>query len=55
MQVGVIGFGYWGPNLVRNFMTVPGCNVTYVADNRSERLTNFKQNMAFNKNYYCCK
>ncbi len=43
MQVGVIGFGYWGPNLVRNFMAVPGCTVTYVADSRSERLANLSK------------
>ena len=23
--VGVVGYGYWGPNLVRNFFETPGC------------------------------
>ena len=25
--VGIVGYGYWGPNLVRNFMEVPDCRV----------------------------
>ncbi|HEY9500294.1 MAG TPA: Gfo/Idh/MocA family oxidoreductase [Pyrinomonadaceae bacterium] len=38
IQVGVIGYGYWGPNLVRNFMAAPGSSVVAVADLREERL-----------------
>ncbi len=38
IRVGVIGYGYWGPNLVRNFMEAPGALVSYVADTREERL-----------------
>jgi len=30
--VGVIGYGYWGPNLVRNFHTLPGSRVSRIAD-----------------------
>jgi predicted dehydrogenase len=30
--IGVIGYGYWGPNLVRNFMNVEGARVIGVAD-----------------------
>jgi predicted dehydrogenase len=36
--VGVIGYGYWGPNLVRNFAEVPGSQVVAVSDLRPERL-----------------
>ena len=36
--VGVIGYGYWGPNLVRNFTEVPGSRVVAVSDLRPERL-----------------
>jgi predicted dehydrogenase len=36
--VGVIGYGYWGPNLVRNFAEVPGVRVVAVSDLRPERL-----------------
>jgi len=39
IKVGVIGYGYWGPNLVRNFMLAPGSAVTRVCDLREERLT----------------
>jgi predicted dehydrogenase len=36
--IGVIGYGYWGPNLVRNFMEAPGGRVAAVCDMRPERL-----------------
>ena len=36
--IGVIGYGYWGPNLVRNFMESPDATVRMVADVRAERL-----------------
>lgn len=38
IKIGVIGYGYWGPNLVRNFMEAPGSTVVAVCDLRSERL-----------------
>jgi predicted dehydrogenase len=38
INIGVIGYGYWGPNLVRNFMEVPGAKVTTVCDQKPERL-----------------
>ena len=38
IKLGVIGYGYWGPNLVRNFMEVPGSTVVAVCDLRPERL-----------------
>jgi predicted dehydrogenase len=31
------GCGYWGPNLLRNFSTLPDCSVKYVADKSAER------------------
>ena len=42
IKVGVIGYGYWGPNLVRNFMEAPGSTVVSVCDLRSERLDGLK-------------
>jgi predicted dehydrogenase len=36
--IGVIGYGYWGPNLVRNFYEAPGAKVVAVCDARAERL-----------------
>jgi predicted dehydrogenase len=38
IKTGVIGYGYWGPNLVRNFMEAPGSTVVAVCDLRTERL-----------------
>lgn len=38
MNVGVLGYGYWGPNLVRNFMQKDGFVVTGLADLREDRL-----------------
>ena len=32
MRIGVIGYGYWGPNIVRNFHSQENCEVTLVAD-----------------------
>ncbi len=38
IRVGVIGYGYWGPNLVRNFAELPGVQIVAVSDLRAERL-----------------
>ena len=38
MRMGVIGYGYWGPNVVRNFADLPGAEVTVVSDRRPDRL-----------------
>jgi predicted dehydrogenase len=39
IRLGVIGYGYWGPNLVRNFMGAQGSGVVAVCDLREERLS----------------
>ena len=38
IRVGVIGCGYWGPNLVRNFVKNRDCELDVVADLQPERL-----------------
>lgn len=38
INLGVIGYGYWGPNIVRNFFTAADCTVKAVADGRPDRL-----------------
>ena len=38
INLGVIGYGYWGPNLVRNFMATPGARVATVCDRDAARL-----------------
>ncbi len=32
VRVGVIGYGYWGPNVVRNLHSIEGCQVTAICD-----------------------
>jgi len=36
--IGVIGYGYWGPNLVRNFAEQPAARIAAVCDLHAERL-----------------
>ena len=38
INVGVIGFGYWGPNVARNFHAVAGANLVAVSDISEKRL-----------------
>lgn len=38
ITVGIIGYGYWGPNLVRNFFGQKNCTIKTVADSRANRL-----------------
>lgn len=42
IRVGVVGYGYWGPNLVRNFSETPGATVAAVCDLNAERLGRVK-------------
>jgi predicted dehydrogenase len=32
IRLGVVGLGYWGPNLARNFAAIPGCEVAWCCD-----------------------
>lgn len=43
IKIGIIGFGYWGPNLVRNFSSIDDGSVYKVADLRTERLAALKK------------
>src|SRR6266568_5948983 len=38
IKVGVVGCGYWGPNLVRNFRALPDCSLKMMCDISQERL-----------------
>src|SRR5206468_5279594 len=38
VSVGVVGCGYWGPLLIRNFSNVPNCNLVAVCDVSEARL-----------------
>jgi predicted dehydrogenase len=39
IRFGVIGYGYWGPNLVRNIAESPGAKIAAVSDLHPQRLT----------------
>ena len=43
IKVGVIGYGYWGPNIVRNLLSHPDISVAVVADQRKQRLLALKK------------
>lgn len=42
INVGVVGLGYWGPNLVRNFRSLPDCCLKVMCDLNGERLAHLK-------------
>ena len=44
IKVGVIGYGYWGPNIVRNFDANPDLEVVRVSDMSEARLAVLKAN-----------
>jgi predicted dehydrogenase len=38
VTVGVVGLGYWGPNLARNFDAISGCELRWLCDPSAEAL-----------------
>lgn len=38
IRIGVIGYGYWGPNIVRNLVGLDGCQVVSVCDRNPKAL-----------------
>jgi len=54
VNIAVVGCGYWGPNLVRNFSALPNCCVPIVCDKKTARLEFIKNefpNIATTLNY----
>ena len=43
VRIGVVGYGYWGPNLVRNFAETAGAEVAAVADLDTNKLATVKR------------
>jgi predicted dehydrogenase len=43
MKIGVIGLGYWGPNLVRNFLATDGVTGVVCCDVQEKKLQRMKQ------------
>jgi predicted dehydrogenase len=44
ISVGVVGCGYWGPNLVRNFKGLQNCRLAGICDRDESRLRHLKTN-----------
>src|SRR5437660_8921045 len=38
IRVGIIGYGYWGPNIVRNFCAIDGFSVHTICDQSQQSL-----------------
>jgi len=54
IKVGVIGCGYWGPNIIRNFYEAPEADLKMVCDLRQERLDHIQSRypaLATSRNY----
>jgi predicted dehydrogenase len=43
IRVGVVGLGYWGPNLARNLAAIPGCEVRWLCDASEEARTRLER------------
>ncbi len=43
LHIGMIGYGYWGPNLLRNFVKVQDCRVVMVADQDATKREHIQQ------------
>lgn len=43
INIGLIGYGYWGPNLARNFNSNPNLNFTSICDFSADRLETAKR------------
>lgn len=43
INIGVIGYGYWGPNIVRNFNNIEGAQVIAVCDKNQKALKRAKK------------
>lgn len=42
ISVGVVGCGYWGPNLIRNFKSLTNCKVRAMCDMQESRLSHLR-------------
>jgi predicted dehydrogenase len=43
VRIGVVGLGYWGPNLARNLGAIPGCELAWLCDASEEARTRLAQ------------
>jgi predicted dehydrogenase len=45
VRVGVVGLGYWGPNLARNLAAIPGCELAWLCDRDEQALTRLQRTL----------
>ena len=38
IKLALIGYGYWGPNLLRNFEKLNNCKISYLIDTNTQKL-----------------
>lgn len=43
IKVGVVGAGYWGPNIIRNFNQIPDCDMAVCCDKDEKRLAHISR------------
>jgi predicted dehydrogenase len=43
VSIGVVGLGYWGPNIARNFDAIPSAQLAWCCDGSSEALDSIKE------------
>lgn len=43
INIAILGYGYWGPNLVRNFNKFSNCNISYIVDKDINKLSEAKK------------
>src|SRR5690349_15400148 len=43
IKVGVVGCGYWGPNLIRNLKQAPDCQLKVICDTSEQRLRHMRR------------
>jgi predicted dehydrogenase len=54
LKVGIIGYGYWGPNLTRNFFDLPDSELVAISDldpNRLQKARSIYPNVTLAQNY----
>jgi predicted dehydrogenase len=45
VRVGVVGLGYWGPNLARNFAAIGGCELSWLCDASADARTKLERSI----------
>ena len=48
-NIAVLGYGYWSPNLVRNFNKFSNCNISYIVDKDTKKLNEAKKVYPYSK------